>query len=213
MNPTDVYNEQLPPDNTTSDLYDRLTRNDRTREVDNVVFDLQRGPFNLTQSRDFEKTRARRLREGQDFVVNRQLGFISMRVPVQPDHIIGVAYQYSYNGEVYTVGDLPPNVADRFERDTSDHPFCANDDSLSTNTNVYFVKMLKSATQRVDVPLWDLMMKNVYNIGAYNVNPDDFQFGIFYDEPGIGEKQFLPCLLYTSPSPRDATLSRMPSSA
>ena len=25
--------------------------------------------------------------------------------------------------------------------------------------------------------------------------------------------QFLPCLLYTSPSPRDATLSRMPSSA
>ena len=26
-------------------------------------------------------------------------------------------------------------------------------------------------------------------------------------------KRFLPCLLYTSPSPRDATLSRMPSSA
>ena len=25
--------------------------------------------------------------------------------------------------------------------------------------------------------------------------------------------QFVPCLLYTSPSPRDATLSRMPSSA
>ena len=27
------------------------------------------------------------------------------------------------------------------------------------------------------------------------------------------EKAFKPCLLYTSPSPRDATLSRMPSSA
>ena len=27
------------------------------------------------------------------------------------------------------------------------------------------------------------------------------------------EKQLIPCLLYTSPSPRDATLSRMPSSA
>ena len=26
-------------------------------------------------------------------------------------------------------------------------------------------------------------------------------------------EQYLPCLLYTSPSPRDATLSRMPSSA
>ena len=28
-----------------------------------------------------------------------------------------------------------------------------------------------------------------------------------------GAGQYLPCLLYTSPSPRDATLSRMPSSA
>ena len=30
---------------------------------------------------------------------------------------------------------------------------------------------------------------------------------------GVLEKQFRNCLLYTSPSPRDATLSRMPSSA
>ena len=29
----------------------------------------------------------------------------------------------------------------------------------------------------------------------------------------IGSKEFNICLLYTSPSPRDATLSRMPSSA
>ena len=27
------------------------------------------------------------------------------------------------------------------------------------------------------------------------------------------QNEYLPCLLYTSPSPRDATLSRMPSSA
>ena len=31
--------------------------------------------------------------------------------------------------------------------------------------------------------------------------------------PGTGDAIYLPCLLYTSPSPRDATLSRMPSSA
>ena len=29
----------------------------------------------------------------------------------------------------------------------------------------------------------------------------------------LGENELMPCLLYTSPSPRDATLSRMPSSA
>ena len=32
-------------------------------------------------------------------------------------------------------------------------------------------------------------------------------------EPDSSDNSNLPCLLYTSPSPRDATLSRMPSSA
>ena len=31
--------------------------------------------------------------------------------------------------------------------------------------------------------------------------------------PGLGKPKSTTCLLYTSPSPRDATLSRMPSSA
>ena len=41
----------------------------------------------------------------------------------------------------------------------------------------------------------------------------------FQEENGVGftlshlGKDQVPCLLYTSPSPRDATLSRMPSSA
>ena len=33
------------------------------------------------------------------------------------------------------------------------------------------------------------------------------------DEGGPSEAELMHCLLYTSPSPRDATLSRMPSSA
>ena len=38
------------------------------------------------------------------------------------------------------------------------------------------------------------------------------EFGI-YDVPPALKIQLEVCLLYTSPSPRDATLSRMPSSA
>ena len=41
-------------------------------------------------------------------------------------------------------------------------------------------------------------------------NKHDTRYNIGYEvEPG----KVVPCLLYTSPSPRDATLSRMPSSA
>ena len=45
---------------------------------------------------------------------------------------------------------------------------------------------------------------NPQDVKAYHVNE--------YIQDASGEK-FTACLLYTSPSPRDATLSRMPSSA
>jgi cell surface protein SprA len=51
--------------------------------------------------------------------------------------------------------------------------------------------MLKSTNQRIDLPLWDLM-KNVYRIGSGDINPDEFELGIFYEDPGKGFKRFLP---------------------
>ena len=38
-------------------------------------------------------------------------------------------------------------------------------------------------------------------------------YRVFYDTTAGSYAQSVDCLLYTSPSPRDATLSRMPSSA
>ena len=40
-----------------------------------------------------------------------------------------------------------------------------------------------------------------------------FMFGMCIHQGSYNDVTFLTCLLYTSPSPRDATLSRMPSSA
>ena len=42
--------------------------------------------------------------------------------------------------------------------------------------------MLKSAVTNVDQPIWDLMMKNVYNTGAYQLSQEDFKLNIFYNE-------------------------------
>ena len=36
---------------------------------------------------------------------------------------------------------------------------------------------------------------------------------VLIDISGVSDLSYIDCLLYTSPSPRDATLSRMPSSA
>ncbi|MCK7535282.1 MAG: hypothetical protein MZV63_31990 [Marinilabiliales bacterium] len=39
---------------------------------------------------------------------------------------------------------------------------------------------MKSTAVNTRVPLWNLMMKNVYNLGAYNINRDDFMLNILY---------------------------------
>ena len=191
MPPLDFDNRALP-DNGSNDLFENVVDDSRTREIQNAVFNLQAPPFNLQQSRDFEKVSAVILQNGRDYTVHQELGFLSLNYPVQPDHVVAISYQYSYNGEIYQVGEfsnkVPPVQFGNSQNTGGTDP----DTTRQQAQTVVFTKMLKSATQRVDLPMWDLMMKNVYNIGAYNVNADDFQFGIFYEEPGIGEKQFLP---------------------
>ena len=60
--------------------------------------------------------------------------------------------------------------------------------------------------------------ENLLNKRGSFVGPEDFESHpeeqkFFDDHTMMGATQYGSCLLYTSPSPRDATLSRMPSSA
>ena len=44
------------------------------------------------------------------------------------------------------------------------------------------LKLLKSTVTSVDEPMWDLMMKNIYNTGAFQLEREDFKLNIFYKE-------------------------------
>ena len=168
------------PDNDANDLYRRMTqRSDDIREIDKAVSILQSSEFGLVQAKDFEKVSARKL-SPSEYNVHDQLGFISLNINVQPDQVLGIAFQYSYNGRIFKVGELSINT-DNLGTDTT-----------NVTPRVLFVKMLKSTTQRTDVPTWDLMMKNVYSIGAFQVSQEDFKLDVFYDDPGRGFKRFLP---------------------
>ena len=169
----DINNEHLPA-NESNDLYNRLLSSSTARALNNSVATLQSGAFQLTQAKDFEKVRARLLNPSE-YSFHPELGFVSVNVNLRPDQVLGVSYQYTYKGEVHTVGEL------------------TNDVPLGSDTlGVLFVKLLKSSTQRVDLPSWDLMMKNVYGIGAFQVGQEDFKLDVFYDDPGEGQKRFLP---------------------
>ncbi len=165
------------PANQNNQLYPRiaseLSSNPTLRFSDKVVSKL-RNDFSLQQIRDFEKVRARLL-SPSEYTYNDQLGFVSINLNVQPDQVVGVALEYTYNGLPYKIGEF-----------TSEVP---SGDTL--NQNVLFVKMLKSTTANVRYPIWDLMMKNVYSIGSVNVDPQEFRFDVFYEDPGKGQKRFL----------------------
>jgi len=163
------------PDNQSNGLYQRLLDNKGIRSIDEAVAILQ-NQFGLQQAKDFEKVSARKLRP-QEYTVHPELGYLSLNVNVLPDQVIGISYQYSYNGNNYKVGELSMN---------------SETTAVDSSITVLFVKMLKSTTQRTDIPTWDLMMKNVYSIGAFQVNPDDFRLDVVYDDPGQGFKRFLP---------------------
>ena len=46
-----------------------------------------------------------------------------------------------------------------------------------------FLKLLKPTITNPKIKLWDLMMKNVYSIGAYQVDQDGFRLDILYNNP------------------------------
>lgn len=170
---TDLKGDALPANNANS-LYSEIVNDPQAKEVNRIVNVLrQKG---LQQGRDFEKVTARQL-SPTEYTYHPQLGFVSLNVNIQPDQVVGVAFEYFYQNELYKVGQ----IAEDQERATD-----------SVTQNVLFVKMLKSTIQPVDLPTWDLMMKNIYNVGAYNVAREDFELGIYYEDPGEGIKQFMP---------------------
>ena len=156
-----------------NNIYGDLIENEEVRQLDNALAVLT-SEFGLEQTRDFEKISARLLNQNE-YSYNSDLGFISLNVNLQPDQVLAVAFEYDHNGTTYKVGELAGDFQD-------------SEDSLQ----VLFVKMLKSTTPRVDLPTWDLMMKNHYSTGAFQANSEDFFLDIFYDDPGLASKRFIP---------------------
>ncbi|NDC77264.1 MAG: cell surface protein SprA, partial [Chitinophagia bacterium] len=162
------------PSNGSNDLYRKLVSNPSSRNpalIGNLLNNLGLQPV-----QDYEKTFARKL-DSTQYSFNRQLGFISLNIALQPDEVLGVAFQYTVNGKVFQVGEFSQDV-----------PV----DSSSGVQKVLFLKLLKATSQRTALPIWDLMMKNVYSVGYGQLERQDFQFNVLYQEPGGGEKRYLP---------------------
>lgn len=127
---------------------------------------------------DFGKLEnARKLTEGYDYTLQPQLGYISLNQRLQNDEVLAVAFQYTVGSNVYQVGEFANDGIEA--TGTSMDPISGN---TVINNNNLILKMLKSAITNVNQPIWDLMMKNIYDSGAYQLSQEDFKLNIFYTE-------------------------------
>ena len=132
---------------------------------------------NVNEGFDYGKLEAaRKLQEGQDYFLNTELGYISLNQRLLNDEVLAVAFQYTRGGEVFQVGEFANDGVDatQVSQGTSGNQV-VNNQSL-------VLKMLKSAVTSVEQPIWDLMMKNIYDTGAFQLSQEDFRLNIFYTE-------------------------------
>lgn len=130
------------------------------------------------------------VREGKDYVVlenarrltmneytlHPQLGYISLNQRLNNDEVLAVAFQFTVNGKVYQVGEFS---SDGVENNTDFNP----EDNTGGETQNLVVKLLKSSITSVTEPAWDLMMKNIYSLGAFQLDPENFRLNILYTDP------------------------------
>ncbi len=129
--------------------------------------------FGIEGGRDFEKVESARLLRESEYSLNSDLGYISLKSALNTDEVLAVAYEYTYNGKVYQVGEFSSDVT-------------------NTSESLY-LKMLRSTTISPRLPMWRLMMKNVYALGAYQLQSKNFKMNIKFlsDTTGV-EINYLP---------------------
>jgi len=112
---------------------------------------------------DFEKVEVARKLDRSEYTVNTKLGFISLNTTLNSDQTLAVSYQYTVIGQDSAVAQVG-----EFADQGVVAPKCI------------ITKLLKSTSLSTRVPMWDLMMKNIYSIGAYQVSRDKFIMNILY---------------------------------
>ncbi len=157
---------QAIPYNNTNTLYNTLNQQFTGARDISTVNQALGGTF--VNGTEYEEVESARLLDESEYTVNTKLGYISLKTQLQADEVLGVAYNYTYsNGQTFQVGEF-----------STDNP--------SSAASCLYVKLLKGITMSPDMPFWDLMMKNIYSLGAYSVQKEKFKLNIMYQSDTTG---------------------------
>ena len=158
---------QSNPSNNSNNLFTVLMKNAadsaKVRNINTVTDYLSGSPYFLVSGLDFEKIESARKLLTTEYTFNPRLGFISLNTNLNSDQTLAVAYQYQIVGDprIYQVGEF-------------------SDQGINSPKGLV-VKLLKSTSLDTHIPMWNLMMKNVYSLGAYQVQAQNFTLNVLYN--------------------------------
>lgn len=152
------------PSNKANTEYENLTSlYASARDVNQTSATLEGA--GLVGGLDFEKLESARLLSSSEYSVNTALGYVSLNSNIQTDQVLAVAYEYTYGGVTYQVGEFASDITDTKQG--------------------LFVKSLKNTSNNPSQGNWDLMMKNVYYL-ASQVEKDKFRLDVKYQSDTTG---------------------------
>lgn len=189
--PTGSLTARVPANNANS-LYKQLLGITAARNRNTAVAGINAADTSLQNGREYELVENMRRLDDREFVLNPKLGYISLSSRLQPNDVLFVAFSYQVVGDnsVYQVGEYSNDVA-----------------ADAANSNTLFLKLLKPSSIApkevynsnlarfvpANHPTWDLMMKNIYNLNAFNLQPDGFRLDLVYEATdGSGDINYLP---------------------
>lgn len=144
------------PHNRANSLYERLSK------IIEGQAKLSEGQLSdFAPGLDYERIEAARRLSPNEYTLNPSLGYISLRHRLEPNELLAVAYEYSYEDKLYQVGELSEG-----------------DQHLGPRPLI--VKLLKGSDSRTNSPYWHYMMRNVYDLGAMGVEAEEIELSLLY---------------------------------
>jgi cell surface protein SprA len=155
------------PQNEMNNLYELMTTTfSGIRNINQVTTTLQPLAPVFTIGQDYEEIENARKLSPRDFSINHRLGYISLNNALNADEVLAVAFEYTLGGQTYRVGELSSDGV--------------------TAPEALIVKLLKGTNLTPRLPTWDLMMKNIYAIGAWQIDRGNFVLNVMYQDDQTG---------------------------
>lgn len=154
---------QVPSNKANTEYETMVGQYAAARDIDQSSFVLDGG--GLVGGNDYEKLESARLLNSSEYTVNTAMGYISLNTQLQTDQVLAVAYEYTYGGVTYQVGEFASDITD--------------------TRQALFVKSLKNTSNNPQQGNWDLMMKNVYYL-ASQVEKEKFRLDVKYQSDTTG---------------------------